>query len=197
MSQPYVYTLTHKVTGEFYIGYRCANKVPALEDLGIKYFSSSESVKLLGFENFNCTIIAELESKNDAIDLESKLISESWGNPLLLNKHNKGSKFRTIGPRSASLKQKLSNLHKGVLRGPMTLEHRKKIGAANLGMTLERGRKPLSNATKSKMSETHRTVKSNLRLLELRECPHCNIVVTAGNFARWHGEKCKYQSSVQ
>jgi ribosomal protein S27AE len=79
----------------------------------------------------------------------------------------------------------------------MTLEHRKKIGAANLGMTLERGRKPLSNATKSKMSETHRTVKSNLRLLELRECPHCNIVVTAGNFARWHGEKCKYQSSVQ
>ena len=37
---PYVYKLVHKETGEFYIGFRCANKVPANEDLGIKYFTS-------------------------------------------------------------------------------------------------------------------------------------------------------------
>ena len=56
--QPYVYMLTHRETGQFYIGYRSGNKVPARLDLGIYYKSSSNTVKRIGFDNFywgNCS----------------------------------------------------------------------------------------------------------------------------------------------
>ena len=55
---PYVYRLDHPITGEFYIGYRSANKVPASEDLGIRYFTSSKTVKPR-FHEFRFCIIAE------------------------------------------------------------------------------------------------------------------------------------------
>ena len=45
---PYVYKITHKETNQFYIGFRCANKVQANLDLGFKYFTSSKAVKELG-----------------------------------------------------------------------------------------------------------------------------------------------------
>ena len=46
---PYVYKLTHKETGQFYIGYRKANKVQSYCDIGIVYFSSSKEIEKLGF----------------------------------------------------------------------------------------------------------------------------------------------------
>ena len=82
---PYVYRLDHPVTGEFYIGYRCANKVPAEEDLGHKYFTSSKSVKSR-FSEFNYHIVAEFFDKSSAYDHEQLLIAESWSDDLLLNK---------------------------------------------------------------------------------------------------------------
>lgn len=66
MILPYVYKLTHKITGQFYIGYRAANKIIAEKDLGIKYFSSSKKVKELGFDNFNIEIVAMFFDSKDA-----------------------------------------------------------------------------------------------------------------------------------
>jgi len=83
---PYVYKLVHKETGEFYIGFRCANKVPANEDLGIKYFTSSKLVKKT-FENFECFVLGEFEDKDAAYTFEQNLIKECFSNPLILNKH--------------------------------------------------------------------------------------------------------------
>lgn len=83
---PYVYQLVHKETGQFYIGLRFANIVPSSEDLGINYFTSSNHVKKLKFENFNFYIIAEFFKKEDAILFENELIKENWKNPLILNK---------------------------------------------------------------------------------------------------------------
>lgn len=40
----YVYKATDTRTGEFYFGYRKANKVSANEDIGILYFSSSKYI---------------------------------------------------------------------------------------------------------------------------------------------------------
>src|ERR1035437_9879323 len=55
---PYVYWLTHKETGQFYIGYREAHLVPSDQDLGFFYFTSSKQIKTLKFENFNHRIVA-------------------------------------------------------------------------------------------------------------------------------------------
>ena len=104
---PYVYKLTHKVTGQFYFGYRCANKVPSSDDLGIYYFSSSNQVKLLGFENFDYEILAEFLDKQSAIDFENYMISEEWYNSLILNKGYGGAKFRNVRHTSTT-KAKMS-----------------------------------------------------------------------------------------
>lgn len=82
---PYVYRLDNPVTGEFYIGFRCANKVPSEQDLGHKYFTSSKLVKPRFYE-FNYQIIAEFFDKDDAFKLEQELIKENLHNNLLLNK---------------------------------------------------------------------------------------------------------------
>ncbi len=84
---PYVYELTHKDTGQFYFGVRYANYVCAEKDLGFHYFSSSKNISKIGFENFNRRIVQVFENKDEAEDQEELLIKQSWGNPLLLNRH--------------------------------------------------------------------------------------------------------------
>lgn len=85
-AKPYVYKVTHNTTGHFYIGMRSANKLPATQDLGFIYFTSSKKVKA-EFFNYTKEIIQEFESWDQAFLFENKLIEESWGSPLLLNRH--------------------------------------------------------------------------------------------------------------
>lgn len=114
---PYVYKLTHKETGEFYIGYRAANKVYSSNDLGCKYFSSSKKVKSIGFENFNIEIVAEFFAWEDAYDFEQGLIKEHFKDPLCLNRNyniNNISSFNTLGKRLSNLqKEHLSKINSG------------------------------------------------------------------------------------
>lgn len=94
---PYVYQLTHPITGEFYIGFRCANKVQSHDDLPL-YRTSSKIIRP-HFDDFTWCIIAEFFRKEDAYDFEQLLIHENWGNPLLLNQacHYGSSRFSTAG----------------------------------------------------------------------------------------------------
>ena len=116
MILPYVYILTHKVTGQFYIGYRVANKKPADVDLP-KYQSSSKYIKKIGFDNFHWSIVAEFYDRDAAYDLEQELIRDHIANPLCLNMHHisktGGVKFRHPGRISDEGREKLSKLNKG------------------------------------------------------------------------------------
>ncbi|NBO22927.1 hypothetical protein EBU94_06285 [bacterium] len=71
-AKPYVYKVTHKISGHFYIGMRSANKLPAAQDLGIVYFTSSKKVKT-DFSNYAKEIIQEFETWNEAFLFENKL----------------------------------------------------------------------------------------------------------------------------
>lgn len=86
MIKPYVYELKHKITGHFYYGVRMANKVHSSLDLGIKYKSSSKTIKAMGFENFLYKVINEFETKEEAYLYEQKLIKNEWENDLILNR---------------------------------------------------------------------------------------------------------------
>lgn len=115
---PYVYRCTHKVTGQFYIGYREVNKLPSSLDLP-QYRTSSKIVNPT-FDEFEWLILAEFYSGDHAYDFEQELIHESWGDPLLLNKsctHNCKKRFkggrRQYYPLSDETKQKISNANKG------------------------------------------------------------------------------------
>ena len=109
---PYVYRLTHKETGQFYIGYRCANKVQAARDLGHFYKSSSKLVKQLGFENFHCNILAEFFDKEAAHNFECELIRESIKDPLILNQCVQGEHFRST-KHSEETKRKIAEANRG------------------------------------------------------------------------------------
>jgi hypothetical protein len=93
INKPYVYRLTHKETGQFYIGYREANWLPAGLDLGIKYYTSSEKIKEIGFNNFDYIVIAEFFNldrtlaADDAYNHEQISIKEIFHDPNCLNGH--------------------------------------------------------------------------------------------------------------
>lgn len=87
-SMPYVYIGTHKITNEYYIGYRCKNVYynrPSHLDLGVKYFTSSKFIQNR-FHDFEWLILAEFFSKEYALLFEQNLILENFKDPLILNK---------------------------------------------------------------------------------------------------------------
>lgn len=107
---PYVYWGTHKITGQFYIGYSAnkKQKLPSHLDLGTRYFTSSEKVEELGFENFNWIIIAEFFNREYAHSFEQELIEIHIKNPLNLNQYvNK--KFSNINGKTNKGKTKYTD----------------------------------------------------------------------------------------
>ena len=146
---PYVYRLDHPITGEFYIGYRSANKVPGIFDLGHKYFTSSKQIKPR-FHEFQITIIAECFNKDFAYDLEQQLIYEEWDNSLILNKHYSISKqhFKNSG-NSDETRAKIGAGNKGKA---ISSETRAKLRYALTGRIL-------SADHKDKMSIAHKDIK--------------------------------------
>lgn len=169
---PYTYKLTHKETGQFYFGYRSANTVPAIQDLGIVYFTSSKIIRPI-FNEFDYQILAEYEDGELAYKEEQLLIERNWENPLLLNRayhkqdkasfRNKGhakenrKKFGRPGKTQAPLTpeqraKQLAGLEK--VRGrKLSDEHKKKLSDAHLGRTDSRLGKSHSEETKKKLSD--------------------------------------------
>lgn len=110
----YVYRLTHKIDGHFYIGYRYRNvklKLTPENDLGVIYFTSSKYINKNNFSDYHAEILFKSNSSNEAYDVESKLIQESWDNPLLLNRSfQKNGNLRFKITKEGS--DKLSKLNK-------------------------------------------------------------------------------------
>lgn len=163
--KPYVYRLSHKVTGQFYIGYRCANKEISIVDLP-KYKSSSKVVAELGFDNFNWEILKEFDDGELAYDYEQLLISEHIGNILCINKHY---------VKDGQLRMKLTchtDDSKRIIREarakqkPFSAEARKRMSKAKIGKPgtklsqeainklILRNQNPKSEETKSKISKS-------------------------------------------
>ena len=85
--QSYVYQCVHKITGEFYIGYRFKNvQRNIVAHLDLPIYRTSSKIVNPKFDEFNWAILAEFSDKFEAYDFEQKLIHTNWDNPLLLNK---------------------------------------------------------------------------------------------------------------
>ena len=80
---PYVYRCEHKVTKQFYIGFRGVPKLPPEQDLP-KYRTSSKIVKP-DFDNYTWEILAVFWEAADAYDYEQVAIAEGFQDPLNLN----------------------------------------------------------------------------------------------------------------
>jgi hypothetical protein len=84
-AKPYVYICEHKVTGKFYIGSRWGNIDPWYDDLGSKYCSSCDEVRL-NPSDYVFDLVSEFETGNDAYQFEQKLIAEFIHSGVLINK---------------------------------------------------------------------------------------------------------------
>jgi len=116
---PYVYRADHKDNGSYYYGYREQNvkfRLLPEKDIGVKYFTSSDTIKNKR-EEFLFTVIAVTQTGNDAYDIEQELIAEHFNDPLCLNKQyyrgtNKRWKKEKGIPMSDSQRKFLSSFHK-------------------------------------------------------------------------------------
>lgn len=206
---PYVYKVENIITGEFYIGYRMANKLPSNIDFPI-YKTSSPKIKS-SFSDFYWFILAEFQNADDAYNFEQLSIFEEWDNPLLLNKscfHGKGKFNRNNTSPSTETRLKVSKSMLGVKN---TEQHNKNISISNTGKTRTpeqnkrnsdaRKGKTASAETKAKMSNSHTgNPKSEQHRLNMRkpkpriECPHCNKMGANGLMKRYHFDNCKLKN---
>ena len=161
---PYVYICIHKITREFYIGYREKNKIPSDKDFP-KYKTSSANIKN-NFDEYEWTIIAEFFQGDDAYDFEQYTIFQNWNNPLLLNKNCQYGKSRFKSPKSmsAETKEKISKAHTGNPKSPahkvalklakqtISDETRSRISKAHVGKPAHNKGKPMADAQKLKLS---------------------------------------------
>lgn len=160
---PYVYLGIHRITNEFYIGYRYANKKPSHLDLGYEYFTSSKLVEPK-FEEFIWTIIAEFFNKEDALLFEQNLIEENLSNPLILNQYANNKFIRKNLKHTQKTKDKISKANKGKIGKPHTEEHNQYMSSL------------LKEIPKPKIL-----------------CHYCMKKIDIGNHNRWHGNNCKYR----
>lgn len=85
----YTYQLVHVKTGHFYIGSRYSD-LPPEKDLFIRYFSSSNEVKKMGYANFYYGVIKQHYKTHQECCLHEKSLMREWirkrGRSLCLNK---------------------------------------------------------------------------------------------------------------
>lgn len=173
-AKPYVYRLTHPVTGEFYIGSRTANKVCAELDLP-KYRTSSKYVKPR-FDEFERAVLMEFSSPSCAYDYEQYLINQEWGDQLMLNKScfYKGKRFSVIGKDFSKNK----NSFFGKRHSDIT---REKLSRNRIGSTLP-------EQTKKKISES---LKGNQRSKGVRPTDETIEKIRIASTGRKHSEEAK------
>lgn len=113
----YVYQLTFKPTGQFYIGYR-GSKTAVTDDLLVTYFTSSKVVKRLiqshGIDSFDKMILAEFASGIEAYNYEQALLKKNnvEGNELMLNKRLTSCALDCFQKHTAKSKKRMSQSRK-------------------------------------------------------------------------------------
>ena len=195
MVNAYVYTITNKITGEFYHGYRYRNQtlgVKPLADLWINYFTSSNriknDIKKYGRNGFNVSIIYEDTDSVKCWQQEQITIKNDWGNPLLLNGkyHDPNSDveiYRRVNLLTEQSRLRMSKSGKG---RPKSEDHKRKIAIANTGNVGSTQKRTKISAARKGKPATNKGITP-----PKYSCPHCNAIVSNGNLKRWHGDNCK------
>lgn len=194
MTNAYVYKITNKLTGQFYIGYRSRNQtlnINPTDDLWVKYFTSSNRVKKdieqYGVDSFNVEVLFQDIDPIACWRYEQHLIKESWSDDLLLNgkfydPESDIEIYRRVNALSEETRRKMSLAGKGK---PKSEDHKQKIAASNTG-------KPQSAEKRRKISEARKGKPTNKGVSPPKfECPHCNKMVSNANLQKWHNDRCK------
>jgi hypothetical protein len=116
---------------------------------------------------------------------------------ILANKERPGPNRGKV--MSDEQKLKISQALKGRKLGPMSEEHKSKIGKYKRTPNL---RKSISEMRKAQTGKQHRTDEQKVRMGAWQKgvpkpkvrCIHCNKETSTMNHTRWHGDNCKLSS---
>jgi hypothetical protein len=191
---PYIYICIHKLTGEFYWGYREANILPSHLDFPI-YKTSAPKIHN-NFDEYDWYIIAEFYTGDDAYDAEQQMIFEAWGNPLLLNKSCYYGKIRFNGSVNKGKPSKRKGRKFGMVPArqgiPNTFKGKQHSEKSKQNMRVPKG--PMAEEHKLLLSlATKGTPKGKQELLT---CPHCNKTGGGNLIKRWHFNNCKLKTPI-
>lgn len=214
----YVYRITNLVKNKHYYGIR-STKVKPIDDLGVKYFSSSTDKDFIkdqknNPQDYRYKIIFVYDSRKTALRTEIKLhemfnvgVNESFYNR---------SKQTAIGfdrsgvtyQHSVEAKIKIGNAHKGKIVSNKTKE---KLSKLHKGKTIsDKHKQQISLKAKGKIfSDEHNSKisealtnkpksaehKQNLKLAwaqrKIITCPHCGKESqNTGMMNKWHFDNC-------
>lgn len=109
-TKSYVYRCEHKISGKYYFGVRTANWLPAEQDLGIHYFTSSKVVQP-NFHEYNYEILSEYSDPVLALKVEQNLIWNSRKDKNLINKECKSGGYQENFGNPRPTKKDLRNNH--------------------------------------------------------------------------------------
>lgn len=184
-----IYRITNTINKKYYIGMHQTKNI----DDG--YMGSGKLLKLAfskyGIENFSKEILFIFDNKEDMISKEKELITENFCADTMtynLAPGGQGGSLRKGIPHSDKTKklysiQRIGNKSGQGNRGRiLSQEHKNKISKSSKGRVF-------SEEHSKKLSEANRR-----RIVTKIQCEHCEMIISGGNYKRWHGNNCKNYS---
>jgi hypothetical protein len=142
---PYVYKCTHKITGQFYLGYREANvSLARTAEVDMPLYKTSSKKIHDKFHEYHWEIIAVMFTGEYAYELEQLLIREEWDNPLCINGNISG-KFRRDNNGMVVVKDSNQNIFRVSVNHPKYLSGEYEYYAKGIQRTDEFKRKQSVN----------------------------------------------------
>lgn len=203
----YVYLITHKITGQFYIGSRTQNvrkKLLPEEDLWIKYFTTSKVIKSIikeeGKDIFLPSIVFTTNNIDKCFWYEQDLIKKSISNPLCLNKSyhdpvtTKKIFLNTGLVMSQEQKDKISKSGKGIPRGPMSQSHKDNLKQKRSQETKDKISKARTGVSTGPRTKKQKAIAGAIwrgKKMPTQTCEYCLKQFSLLNYKRWHGFNCK------
>ncbi len=198
----YTYRITNIKEKKYYYGVHSCNCLPK-EDIGIKYFSSSNNreFKLDQKQNpsdYKYKVIKIFFTRGEAEEHEKNLhkIFNVRYHKSFYNRWNANEKFNSIGIPAWCKGLKLSE------------EHKAKISIGSSGSNNGMYGKKHSEETKLIFSQTHKGKEpwnkglkmpedfpGNIRVLKEVICPYCSLIGKGGNMTRYHFDNCKQKEN--
>lgn len=224
--EPFVYIIEELETERLYIGSRTARGCK-VTDLGVKYFTSSLSIKDSWRYNkakFRVVQTHVCGSNHHALTLESVLLricnavySESY-----LNRGHPSIGFNMSGFNlSEETKSKMSSVHKGKVmsesarlnnskakRGDRHPQFGKKgVDSLHWGRKRSQSTKELMSSVKFGLNnpfhgkthseESRKEMSMSQREVKKITCEFCEKNVKPGAYSRWHGDKCEWRGCTE